>query len=64
MLSLLGFGEVDEAAQRPRARAELIAQAAPDAQVAIEFSTKAHRTPPTTGQGCAIERRPSISSFA
>ena len=64
VLRLLALGEVDEAAQHPLGCRETIAQAASDGQVTIEFVTEVHRASPATGQGCAIDRRPSISSFA
>jgi len=68
MIGALALGEVDEAPQDPGRGAEVVTKAAPDCQVAVELmaknATAAHRTPPRAGQGCAMERRPSMSSLA
>src|SRR3546814_3287090 len=58
------IGILHEAAQRPFGCAEVISQAAPDAEIAVKFMSERHCASPATGHGFAIERRPSTSSFA
>jgi len=65
VLGILGLGEGHEAPQQPRRCREVIAQAPADGQIPIELlSDAAHCAPSTKGQGCAIERNPSMSSLA
>src|SRR6266481_8075120 len=60
----LTFREADKLPQDSLFGGELVSEAAPD-KIMIEFLRQgAHRAPPATGQGCAIDRRPSTSSFA
>ena len=47
-----------------RSSVQSYAEAAPDAQIAVELGGEAHCASPATGQGCAMERSPSISSRA
>src|SRR5690606_30545023 len=56
--------EPGEAAQDALAGGKVIAEATADAQIAIELGREAHCTPPATGHGIAIDRRPSMSSRA
>src|SRR3982750_1002189 len=56
--------EPGEATEYPLIGAKVVAEAAADAQVAVELEGDAHCTPPSTGQGCAIDRSPSMSSRA
>src|SRR5713101_4695361 len=62
--STLLIGEPGEAAEPPFRGAKIITKAASDAQIAVELRRDAHCTPPATGQGCAMDRNPSISSRA
>src|SRR5260370_14518248 len=65
VLGALGLGEGHEAPQQPRRCPEVVAQAPADGQVAIELLAEAaHCAPSTTGQGFAIDRKPSMSSLA
>src|SRR3546814_11555442 len=63
VIDALLIGILHEAAQRPFGCAEVISQAAPDAEIAVKFMSESHCASPATGHGFAIERRPSISSF-
>src|SRR3546814_2820799 len=58
------IGEPGEAPQYPLIGAKVVSEATPDAQIAIELKDDVHCTPPATGQGCAIDRSPSMSSRA
>ena len=65
VLGSLALGIPDEAAQDACRGAKVEPEAAPDGKVAVKFVAEAaHRTPPAAGQGCATERRPSMSSLA
>src|SRR5271156_4177524 len=57
-------GEPSEAAKDALTGAKVIAEVAPDAQIAVELGSEAHSAPPATGQGCAIDLSPSMSSRA
>src|SRR2546428_450584 len=55
----------EKSTQDPFVRAEVIAEAAPDGQIALQLLRPVvHATPPATGQGWAIVRKPSRSSLA
>ena len=54
----------DEAAEYALVGSQLVAEASPDAEIAVELGREAHCAPPVVGQGCAIDRRPSVSSRA
>ena len=56
------IGEPGEAAEQPLVGAKIITKAASDAQIVVELGRDAHCTPPATGQGCEMDRSPSISS--
>src|SRR3546814_13463622 len=62
VIDALLIGILHEAAQRPFGCAEVISQAAPDAEIAVKFMSESHCASPATGHGFAIERRPSIRS--
>src|SRR5690606_31567210 len=64
MNGALTIGEPGEATKNALSSAEIVAEAAPDAQIAVELDGEAHCTSPAAGQGCAIDRSPSISSRA
>src|SRR3546814_6174416 len=64
VIDALLIGILHEAAQRPFGCAEVISQAAPDAEIVVKFMSESHCASPATGHGFAIESRPSISSFA
>ena len=53
-----------EAAQDSFVCSKIDTQAPSDGQVAIEFRKEAHRATSETGHGWAMERSPSVSSFA
>lgn len=64
MNSAFAIGEPGEAAKDAFGGAKIVAEAAPDAEITAEFDGEAHCTPPATGQGCAIDRNPSMSRRA
>src|ERR1700730_10510854 len=64
VLHVIAVGEEGEATQYSLIRAQIGAELSPDGQVAVKFSKEAHRATSATGQGWAMERRPSVSSFA
>ena len=64
MIDALLIGILHEAAQCPFGRGQVVSQATPHAEIAIEFMSESHCASPATGHGFAIERSPSISSFA
>lgn len=64
MSGAFAVGEPGEAAEDALGGAKIVAEAAPDAQIAVELEGEAHSAPPATGQGCAIDRSPSMSSRA
>lgn len=53
-----------EATQNAFVRTQIGAQPSSDAQVAVLFGKEAHRATSAIGQGWAMERNPSVSSFA
>ena len=64
MRRTLAVGEPREAAEDALAGAQVVAEAAPHSQIAVELEGEAHCAPPATGQGIARDRSPSMSSRA
>ncbi|MET4232296.1 hypothetical protein ACVWXN_006027 [Bradyrhizobium sp. i1.4.4] len=64
MRRTLAVGKPREAAEDALTGAQVVAEAAPHGQIAIELGGEAHCAPPTTGQGIAIDRSPSMSRRA
>ena len=63
------IGEPGKATEHSFVSAKVVAKAASDAQivvelVVVELGGETHSAPPFTGQGCAIDRNPSMSSRA
>src|SRR5690606_36131864 len=58
------IGIAREATQDALGGTHVVAEAAANAQIAVEVRCEAHCAPPATGQGIAMDRSPSISSRA